>query len=276
MTAISSSPATSYRPSALLLGLHRGRLELLEFARQRESVVFSFLFPVLLLVIFGAVLDYPITGGLTFTQYFVPGIVAAGLFGVCFQTLAIQIPIERDKGTLKRLRGTPMPRSAYFIGKIVMVLVVGVAEIALLLAVAALFYDVELPATAARWATFGWVVGLGAAACTLLGIAFSSLARSARSAPAVVTPIALVLQFISGVYFQFTSLPEWMQHVGAVFPLKWMAQGLRSVFLPAELGTVEPAGSYDLGRVALVLAAWAVAGLALCVFTFRWTSRKDG
>lgn len=273
MTTQASAP---YRPSALTLGWHRGRLELLEFFRQRESVVFSFLFPVLLLAIFGAVLNYPIAGGLTFTQYFVPGIIAAGLFGVCFQTLAIQIPIERDKGTLKRLRGTPMPRAAYFIGKILMVLVVGVAEIAVLLAVAVLFYDVSLPATAARWATFGWVVGLGAAACTLLGIAFSSLARSARSAPAVVTPIALVLQFISGVYFQFTSLPGWMQQVASVFPLRWMAQGLRSVFLPAELGAHEAAGSYDLGRVALVLAAWAVAGLVLCVLTFRWTSRKEG
>lgn len=276
MTANPQATAAPYRPSPLALGLHRGRLELLEFSRQRESVVFSFLFPVLLLAIFGAVLSYPIGGGLTFTQYFVPGIVAAGLFGVCFQTLAIQIPIERDKGTLKRLRGTPMPRSAYFLGKVVMVLVVGVAEIAVLLAVGVLFYDVNLPTTVAKWVTFGWVVALGAAACTLLGIAFSSVARTARSAPAVVTPIALVLQFISGVYFQFTSLPGWMQQVGAVFPLKWMAQGLRSVFLPGEFGTQEPAGSYELGRVALVLAAWAVAGLVLCVLTFRWTARKDG
>ena len=71
-------------------------------------------------------------------------------------------------------------------------------------------------------------------------------------------------------------MPAWMQHVGAVLPQKWMAQGLRSVFLPAELWAAEPAGSYELGRVALVLGAWAVAGLVLCVSTFRWTSRKDG
>ena len=76
---------------------------------------------------------------------------------------------------------------------------------------------------------------LGVTACTLCGIAFSSLARTGRSAPAVVTPVALVLQFISGVFFVFTELPDWMQQVAALFPLKWMCQGLRSVFLPESL-----------------------------------------
>jgi ABC-2 type transport system permease protein len=114
---------------------------------------------------------------------------------------------------------------------------------------------------------------LGSAACTLLGIAVSSLARNGRSASATVTPVALVLQFISGVFFLFSSLPTWMQTVAAVFPLKWMGQGLRSVFLPDALAAGEPAGSWELGRVALVLAAWCVAGLALCVTTFRWQQR---
>ena len=77
---------------------------------------------------------------------------------------------------------------------------------------------------------------LGSAACTLLGIAVSSLAKNGRSASAMVTPIALVLQFISGVFFLFSQVPAWMQTVAAFFPLKWMAQGLRSVFLPDVAG----------------------------------------
>ena len=102
--------------------------------------------------------------------------------------------------------------------------------------------DYRLPATAARWATFGWVSLLGIAACTLCGVAFSSLPRSGRAAPAIVTPVALVLQFISGVFFPFTQLPGWMQTVAAVFPLKWMCQGMRAVFLPDSFVAQEPAG----------------------------------
>lgn len=259
---------------AVRIGLLRGRLEVLQFFRARESVVFSFLFPVILLVIFGSIFDQQIAPGVTFTQYFVAGMIAAGLFTTSFQVLAIQIPIERDRGVLKRLAGTPMPRSAYFIGKIIMVLVSSLLEIGVLLTVATLFYDVRLPATPQRWATLAWVVVLGIAACTLCGIAFSSLPREGKRAPAMVTPVALVLQFISGVFFVYTDLPGWMQQIAAIFPLKWLTQGMRSVFLPDSFAVNEPAGSWESGRIALVLAVWVVVGLVLCLRTFRWTGRE--
>jgi ABC-2 type transport system permease protein len=271
--AVAGQPRRRTGP-AVRIGLLRGRLEVLQFFRARESVVFSFLFPVILLVIFGSIFDQQIAAGVTFTQYFVAGMIAAGLFTTSFQVLAIQIPIERDRGVLKRLAGTPMPRSAYFIGKIIMVLVSSLLEIGVLLTVAALFYDVRLPATPQRWATLAWVVVLGIAACTLCGIAFSSLPREGKRAPAMVTPVALVLQFISGVFFVYTDLPGWMRQIAAIFPLKWLTQGMRSVFLPDSFAVNEPAGAWESGRIALVLAVWVVVGLALCLRTFRWTGRE--
>ncbi|MGW4465264.1 ABC transporter permease [Micromonospora sp. NPDC004704] len=268
--------AVPRRTGPIELGLRQGRLELRQFLRSRESVVFTMLFPVVLILIFASIFSGEIGGGVKFTQYFVTGMIATGLLTVGFQSLAIQIPIERDRGVLKRLRGTPMPKWVYFAGKTIMVAVIGIAETVLLLAVAVLLFDLKLPDTATKWFTFGWVSALGITACTLCGIAFSSLARSGRSAPSTVTPVALILQFISGVFFVFTDLPTWMQQVAAIFPLKWMCQGLRSVFLPASFGAQEPAGSYELGKVALVLAAWCIIGLILCLRTFRWTTRRDG
>jgi ABC-2 type transport system permease protein len=259
----------------LRIGWLRGQLETKEFFRQRESVMFTIAFPVILLLIFGSVLNYKITGGIGFGQYFVPGILAAGMFGVAFQTLAIQIAVERDKGVLKRLEGTPMPPASYFIGKIIMVLLLVVLESILLLAVGSLLGKVNLPTDWHRWVTFVWVTLLGTTAGSLLGIAFSSVPRSGKAAPAVVTPAALVLQFISGVYFVFTQLPGYMQYIGAFFPLKWIAQGYRSVFLPQFMASQEPAGNWEHPKIALVLAVWAVAGVLLALRTFRWRSRKD-
>jgi ABC-2 type transport system permease protein len=257
----------------LRLGLARGGLEIKQFLRSRESVIFTLFFPLLLLVIFGSIFDAEIAPGVSFTQYFAAGIIAAGLLTTGFQSLAIQIPMEREKGILKRLRGTPMPRTAYFIGKVVMVLVIGAAETVALVATAAAFYDLPGPSTAEKWATFAWVSVLGISACTLCGIAFSSLARTGRGAPAIVTPVALVLQFISGVFFQYTNIPEWMRTIASLFPLKWMTQGMRSVFLPDSFAALEVGGGWQLGHVAIALGAWVVIGLALCVFTFRWTDR---
>ncbi|WP_344171658.1 ABC transporter permease [Pilimelia columellifera] len=248
-------------------------MELLQFSRSRESVVFTLLFPVIMISIFGSIFNGVIAPGVRFTQYFVTGMIATGLMTVGFQNLAIQIPIERDKGVLKRLRGTPMPPWAYFAGKVVFVIVVGVVETVLLLAIATAFFGLDMPGSATDWWTFAWVSVLGITACTLCGIAFTSLVRTARGAPAVVTPVALVLQFISGVFFVFTQLPTWMQQVAALFPLKWMCQGMRSVFLPDSFAANEPGGSWELGKVALVLGLWCVIGLVLCVRTFRWSNR---
>jgi ABC-2 type transport system permease protein len=274
MTAVRER--TTVLPSLARVYRTRASVELKEFFRQRESVVFTLAFPVILLLVFGAILDYGITtdSGVTvrFTQLFAAGIIAAGILGASLQNMAISIATERSDGTLKHLVGTPMPRHAYFVGKVVQVLVVTVLIVAVLLLVATTFYGVDLP-TGADWLTFTWVIALGAAACTLLGIAISSLAKNGRSASATVTPIALVLQFISGVFFQFSQVPDWLQTVAAVFPLKWMAQGLRSVFLPDELAALEPAGTWELGRTALVLGAWCAVGLVLCVATFRWQDR---
>jgi ABC-2 type transport system permease protein len=260
---------------AARIGWERGKLEVKEFFRQRESVVFTVAFPVILLFIFGSVLNYNIEGGIKFSQYFVPGIIAAGLFGVCFQTVAIQIAIERDKGILKRLQGTPMPPASYFFGKIVMIFTLVIVEIAVLLAIASALGKVTLPSDWHKWVTFGWLTVIGTVAGSLLGIAFSSVPRSGKAAPATITPIALVLQFLSGVYFVFTGLPTWLQHVGAFFPLKWIAQGYRSVFLPDRFAAQEPAHTWEHGRIALILAVWAVGGLILTLRTFRWRSSRD-
>src|SRR5690606_39576634 len=99
-------------------------------------------------------------------------------------------------------------------------------QMVLLFAVAHFVFDIALP-DAAGWTRFAWVFALGTASGAVCGVAFSSLPRTGKAANAVVTPVVLVLQFISGVFFAFPSLPEWMQQVAALFPLKWMAQGMR-------------------------------------------------
>ncbi|GIJ29720.1 transport permease protein [Micromonospora qiuiae] len=281
MTTTTKPTAPVVAPAARRLGparlaLRQGRLELRQFLRSRESVVFTLGFPIIMVLIFASIFNDEIAPGVSYTQYFVTGMIATGLMTVSFQNLGIWIPIERDRGVLKRYRGTPMPKWVWFAGKVIMVLVTGVVMTAMLLAVSVTLFDLDLPRTATAWLTFGWVSTLGITACTLCGIAISSLARTARSGSAVVTPVALVLQFISGVFFVFTNLPNWMQQVAAFFPLKWMCQGLRSVFLPESFGAQEPGGSFELTRVALVLAAWCVIGLVLCLTTFRWTTRRDG
>ncbi|MEU6276177.1 ABC transporter permease [Streptomyces populi] len=264
-------------PGAWGLGLRRGGLELRQFFRQRDQVVFTFAFPVVFLFLFASIFSDDVKGaGITASQLYVPAMMAAGIMSTSFQSLGISIAIERDEKVLRRLRGTPMPPAAYFFGKIWLVLVTGALETAVLLTVGTTLYGVDLPSDPGRWADFGWIFALGLTACALLGIAISSVPKSGRSATSVVVLPFLVLQFVSGVYIAVDTIPDWMLDIGALFPLKWMCQGLRGVFLPDSAKVLEQAGDWEFGRIALVLGAWCAGGLLLCLLTFRWKNRRDG
>ncbi|HXH36771.1 MAG TPA: ABC transporter permease [Plantibacter sp.] len=270
------------RGRTLRLGASRVGYETRIYFRSGDQVFFTFLFPIVMLAIFstafsamgdvGAAPDG--TGGVSQAAFYLPGMIAAGILLSGVQNLATDIATEKSDGTLKRLGGSPLPVVSYFLGKMGQVLVTSVLQIALLLLVAHIAFDVALPTEPEKWLTFVWVYLLGIATSAVLGIALSAVPRSGKSATAVVIPIVLVLQFISGVYLSFTMLPEWLQNVASLFPLKWIAQGMRSVFLPESFAAAEQSGSWELPAVAVVLLIWAVVGLILTRLTFRWVRRS--
>ncbi len=232
----------------------------------------------ILMLVFGSVFGSQQLGdtGITFAQYFVAGMIASGIVYTSFQNLAIGIPQERDEGTLKRLEGTPMPKGAYFIGKVGQVCIVYVIQMVLLMGIGVLLFDVEMPSTPAKWGALLWLSVLGLTTWTLLGLAFSVDPKSGKGASAIVTPVILVLQFTSGVFFAYNQLPAWMQQFAALFPLKWLTQGMRYVFLPEGAEVLEVVGSFEMPRVAMVLLVWTVLSAMLAWGFFRWRRRGDG
>lgn len=285
MTALTPTQASPRQapgalPSALKLGLARTVIELKQFFRTGAAVAFIFAYPIIMLGIFASVfgdqtIDFgPGAGSVGYAQYFLPGMIATGLMLTSFQSVATGITEERDDGSLKRLRGTPMPPSAYFVGKIGQVLITAVVQVALLLVLAATAFSVPMPTQASQWATFAWTFLLGTAGGTVLGIAYSSFIKSGRAATAMVLPPVLILQFISGVFFQFDQLPSWMQNIASIFPLKWIAQSMRSVFLPDSAQALELSGTWQHGLTAAVLGVWLVAGFIIAVRSFRWQQSR--
>ncbi|MGX5697252.1 ABC transporter permease [Agromyces soli] len=279
-TATFAEASARRAPGIVGTGLSRIGYEVRGYFRSPDAVFFTFLFPVIMLGIFtaafsaaGEISPAPGEPGVSVAAYYLPGMLAAGILLSGVQNLAVDIAGEKSDGTLKRLGGTPLSPVSYFIGKIGQVFVTGTLQAGLLLATSATLFGIALPTTTSAWATFAWVFVLGTATSALLGIALSSVPRSGKSATAVVIPIVLVLQFISGVYLQFSMLPAWLQDIASLFPLKWMAQGMRAAFLPADFESLERHGSWELGWVAVWLLAWLVIGLVASRLTFRWIRR---
>ncbi len=264
-------------PRTFRLGFRRIGFELRQYFRAGDQVFFTFLFPTLMYLVFATIFTGDIGEGpdaVSMATYYLPGLIAGGILLSGVQGPALEISTEKSDGTLKRLGGTPVSPVTYFIGKLGQVFVTAILQIALLIVVAVVVYGVVLPMDAAAWARFAWIFVLGLVTCTLLGIALSSVPRTGKSASAVVIPIVLLIQFISGVYIAFAMLPEWLQNAAGVLPVKWIAQGMRSVFLPDSFKAAEVSGSWDLGLIALVLLGWLVVGFVISRLTFRWIHRN--
>ena len=172
-------------PSWTSVAVDRMRVELKEFFRSREQMIFIFAFPMIFLVLFGSIFGAQTLGttGVKFAQYFMAGMIATGIINTGFQSLAITISIDRDADGLKRLHATPLPSTAYFAGKMAQVLIVSIIQIAILIGLGVALYGVTMPTSFYAWFTFAWVFLLGTAASVTLGIATSSLLRNRQRWP---------------------------------------------------------------------------------------------
>lgn len=278
----SASHPHLWRPNTLVLGWRRALLETRMFSRDPSSLVFTLFFPLIMMGLFSTVFGDEASMGdpsrpeslLRPAEYYLPGMLALGTILSGFQNLSGYVATERFNGSIKRLAGTPLPSLSYFLGKTGLTLILITTQTVLLLLGARFLFGVELPNTVDAWFTFSWLLLGSTAAWSAVGIAFACLARSGQGASTMSAVPPLLLAFISGVYFPFSQMPEWLRSVADLFPLRWTASGMRSVFLPEGWAAVEPGGTWNLGLAALVIALWFVAGLVLTRAVFRWPPQK--
>ncbi len=262
-------------PSPLRIGLSRVVPELKMFVRRPEQMALTFSMPAVICILLGSIFSATLPHSDTSVGAVIAAsMLAYGILSTSFINLGISIAYDRDTGALKRFRGTPTTASSYFIGKIVLVAVASLAEAIVLLSVGILFFKLCLPTTLFGWFTLCWVFLLGVVSCSLLGAFISNFASNAVSAAVITNAPAISLQFLSGTYVPLSALPMWMLAVGSIFPVKWMAQGFRSVLLPSKMVAFEPAGSWEHWRIFIVLAGWSIGGLIACLAVFRWSDEN--
>ncbi|MGW7276934.1 ABC transporter permease [Streptomyces sp. NPDC054844] len=256
-------------------GFLRGGIELRHLLRNPKEMS-GHLSNVVVALLIGAYISDDVPGTHTPMAHLVlAGFAAYLLFQIGLINLPQILVTEREEGALLRLRATPGGIPAYLIAKCLLVVVMATGTLALLLAAAALLVDGPLPRGPGGWLTLLWVTTLGLLAVVPLGAAIGAVLPNPREALALIMLPTMALLFTSGAVFPITSLPVPVQQVASVFPLKWMAQGLRSALLPDSARAAEAAGSWELPMVALVLTAWTVLGFLLAVPLLRRAARRE-
>ena len=230
------------------------------FWRSREAAFFTFLLPIIFLLLLGSVYGDEEIDGIKGSTYLLSGLLGYGVVATAFAGLAISLVLRRESGVLKRVRGTPLPTSVYLAAVIASTLVVIAANTVAQLLVARFVLDARWPASLGGLAL---ALLLGALVFAALGIALTGAMRSAEGSSALVNAIYLPLTFISGVFFSTEGMPGFLQAIADVSPLTYLLDLIRSLVLEGD-------AVYDSAESLLVLGAWGLAGLVVAVRVFRW------
>jgi ABC-2 type transport system permease protein len=236
------------------------RLERRMFWRNPSAAFFGFLVPLLLLALFGALLadDQDILNVL------VPGIAGVSVMSATFMSLAYNLTYLREHGILKRLRGTPLPSSAYLAGIAANAVANTVVQIAIVIVAGRLFFGIPWPGD---WLALAGFLALGVVCLASLGVALSHAIPNSDSAPAYVNVVFLPMMLMAGVFYDEERAPALLRDAAEVLPLKHLIDGLSGAMVTGE-------GLADNGVALLALCAWTAVGVVLAVRGFSWEARR--
>jgi ABC-2 type transport system permease protein len=232
--------------------------------RNRGRGIFTFVFPLIFLVVFASLNQGHVIssrGGIPYDDFFVPGILAYGLIATTYVNMAIGTAILRDEGVLKRMQGTPLPRWAYVAARIGSTIIIVGAITAVTLGLGVAAYGIHIRAATVP----GLIVTLllGTAAFTTLGIGVTRFIPNAEAAPVIINLTVLPLTFISSIWFTPEGMPKTLVDIAKVFPIQPLADGLQHVFDPRTVG------SGLKGADIKTLAIWTAVGVLMMLRFLR-------
>ncbi|MFJ4002684.1 ABC transporter permease [Streptomyces sp. NPDC090023] len=258
----------------LAVGVGRGLLEVRQLLRTPREA-FTLLSTPLLFVVLGLIVDGDIPGSaVPMAELLVAGGVTTMVVQAGLLTLTQTLAVEREDGTLLRMRAVPHGIPAYLVAKTVVVTLTAVGGGALTLAAGVLVVGSSAPPDARHWLILVSVSAVGLLALVPLGAMLGVVLPNAREALGFLMIPLLALMIFSGIYFPITSLPGPVQDVVQAFPLKWTAQGVRAAVLPDSALGAETAGRWDLPKVYLINGAWALAGFLIAPRILRRMTRR--
>jgi ABC-2 type transport system permease protein len=230
--------------------------------REPVTLVFSFAFPVLVLVLLGGIFggarmnggDY---AGLKMMNWYVPSYIGLVVASIGTVSLPVHLSTYRERGVLRRFRASGVSEwallgSQFLVG-------VGTCLIgALAISVLGIFaYGVAVPTSIGGVAS-GFVVGVFV--FSALGVLIASLSPTARAAQGVGLLIWFIMMFISGTSAPLDELPAWMVALAKALPLYHVVISL-----------VDPWNGYGVNLLQVtIVGGIGLATTLLAAALFRW------
>ena len=250
------------------LAVRQVRYEHRAFWRNPAAAFFTFVFPLLFMVIFNTLFgDSGGPVGERAPDFYTPAIIVFSVINATFTSLVMTVTAARERGILKRIRGTPLPPWTYLAGRIGLSVGIAVVLVAIVAAFGALLYDVAFPWT--RLPALLVTLAVGAATFSTLGLAVTGFVPNEDAAPALANAIILPLLFISNVFIRLSDgAPDWIVALSSFFPVRHFADAMMTIYAPSATGS----GLTPLHLA--VMLGWAAAGLVVALWRFRWDPQR--
>jgi ABC-2 type transport system permease protein len=189
-------------------------------------------------------------------HFMIPGVLALVLLVVTVNLAAMAIVREKEVGTLEQLNVTPVRRWELIAGKLLPYGLIGMIDVLLVVAVAVFWFQVPLRGS------FLLLFGISAIyiLCTLgLGLFISTISDTQQQAMMTATFFFLMpMIYLSGFVFPIENMPEAIQWVTYLIPLRYFLVVVRGIFLKGV-------GMEILWPQVAALAAWGTAVLSLAI-----------
>jgi ABC-2 type transport system permease protein len=235
------------------------RLERKMFWRNPTAAFFSFVLPLIFLVLFGAISSQENL------KIIIPGIAGLSVMATTFNALANQMTFLRDAGVLKRMHGTPLPGGSYLAGVLGNAATNAAVQVGIIVLASRFAFDLGWPK---NWVDLIVFTVIGVACFASLGVAFSHVIPNFEAAPAYTNIVFLPVIFISGVFYDVNQVPQFMHDIANALPLVHVINGFSGAF-------VTGAGLDDLLSDIAVIALWTALGVWGAVRGFRWDASND-
>ncbi len=184
----------------------------------------------------------------------VPGLIGTILTMTMVMLTGLAMTRERERGTMENLLATPVRPLEVMVGKILPYVVLGYVQLGLIMAAAALLFEVPMNGSLVLLLA---LIGVFMLANLGVGFTFSTLASNQLQALQMTFFFFLPSMLLSGFMFPFKGMPGWAQGLGEVLPLTHFLRIVRGIMLKGNGGLELLPELWPM--LAFLLAAGAVA-----------------
>ncbi len=229
------------------------------FLRDPMALGFTFVLPAVLFIIFGNIFGNESYGGVEYFDLYISAMIAIMILNIGLFTIGLQLVIDREKGVLRRLKGTPLRPWVMFLSilmKAIIAAIVGAIEIMVIA-----YFLFKVPMTEHIMSYFLMLVIVTVGFCSFCLI-ITSVSKTAGAGLGIAFVLMYIMLFLSGVTIPLEIYPETVQTIAQFVPLYYVHDVLQLVWR----------GAFSFSDITSVLALVSFAGVSVLISNryFKW------